>query len=284
MAAGSNAPTSSEYIIHHLAHLNTSGKPQTDIVDFSIVNIDTVVYSVLLAILAGWLMRRAARLVSSGVPNRFVGAIESLVEFVREQANSIVRGDISAIGPLALTAFVWVIFMNAMDLLPVDLLPRLGELVGIHYMRVVPSADLNATLAMSFVVICTMIYYGIKIKHPGGFVHELVSAPFGTSKNPLFALILGVLNFGMQIIEYLARFVSLGMRLFGNMFAGELVFMLIALMGGAFALSLGGILLGAGHIIFGAAWAIFHILIVLLQGFIFMMLTLVYMGQAHEGH
>lgn len=284
MAAGAIAPTSSEYIVHHLGHLNTSGHPQTSIIDFSVINIDTVFYSVVLAVLAAWFMRSAAKKVSTGVPSRFVGAVESLIEFVREQANSIVRGDISAIGPLALTSFVWITFMNAMDLLPVDLLPRIGELFGIHYMRVVPSADLNATLAMSLTVICAMIYYGVKIKHPGGFAHELVSAPFGTSRNPIFALILGVLNLGMQIIEYLARFVSLGMRLFGNMFAGELVFMLIALMGGAFAASYSGVLLGAGHILFGTAWAIFHILIVLLQAFIFMMLTLVYMGQAHEGH
>jgi F-type H+-transporting ATPase subunit a len=285
MAAGSNAPTSSEYIVHHLGHLNTSGKPQTNIVDFSIVNIDTVFWSVLLAVLAGWMMYSAAKKVGSGVPGRFVGAIESLVEFVHEQARSIVHGDVRHIAPLALTAFVWIIFMNAMDLVPLDVLPWIGEHVfGLHYMRVVPTADLNATMAMSLVVISATLYYGIKIKHPGGFLRELVSAPFGTSKNPIGALILGVLNLGMQFIEYLARLVSLGMRLFGNMFAGELVFMLIALMGGAFSLSLGGLLLGAGHVVFGAAWAIFHILIVLLQGFIFMMLTLVYMGQAHEGH
>jgi F-type H+-transporting ATPase subunit a len=278
------APTPSEYIVHHLAHLNTSGKAQENIVDFSIVNIDTVVYSVLLAILAGWLMRRAAVQISTGAPNRFVGAIESLIEFVHEQARSIVKGDLTYIAPLALTAFVWIVFMNAMDLLPVDLLPRLGELVGIHYMRVVPSADLNATLAMSLVVLLATLYYGIKVKGGGGFTHELFVAPFGTSKNPIGAVILGIVNFAMQLIEYVAKTVSLGMRLFGNMFAGELVFMLIALMGGAFALSLGGLLLGLGHILAGSAWAIFHIMIVLLQGFIFMMLTLVYIGQAHEHH
>jgi F-type H+-transporting ATPase subunit a len=171
-----------------------------------------------------------------------------------------------------------------MDLIPLDLLPRIGELFGIHYMRVVPTADLNATMAMSLVVLFSTLYYGIKVKSFGGFTHELFVAPFGTSKNPIFAAILGVVNFAMQIIEYLAKTVSLGMRLFGNMFAGELVFMLIALMGGAFAFTVGGFLLGAGHIIAGSAWAIFHIMIVLLQGFIFMMLTLVYIGQAHEHH
>ncbi len=281
----SESPTSSEYIVHHLAHLNTSGHAQKNIVDFSIVNIDTVFYSALLGGLMAWALYRVAQTIKAGeVPNRFVGAVESLIEFVHEQARSIVHGDIRYIAPLALTAFLWIILMNAMDLLPVDLLPRLGELVGIHYMRVVPTADLNATMAMSVMVLGSSIYYGIKIKKPGGFVHELFTAPFGTSKNPLLAAVLGVINLVMQLIEYLAKTVSLGMRLFGNMFAGELVFMLIALLGGAFAFSLGGFLLGAGHIVAGTMWAIFHILIVLLQGFIFMMLTLVYIGQAHEAH
>ena len=194
------------------------------------------------------------------------------------------HGDIRYIAPLALVSFLWIVLMNVMDLLPVDLLPRLGELVGIPYMRVVPTADLNAPLAMSIMVLGSSIYYGIKIKSPAGFTKELFTAPFGTSSNPLFAIPLGIVNFAMQIIEYLAKTVSLGMRLFGNMFAGELVFMLIALLGGAFAWSMAGMLLGFGHILAGTAWAIFHILIVLLQGFIFMMLTLVYIGQAHDAH
>jgi F-type H+-transporting ATPase subunit a len=174
--------------------------------------------------------------------------------------------------------------MNALDLLPLDLLPELGLAIGVDYMRIVPTADLNATLAMSITVLSASIYYGIKIKHPGGFFHELFTAPFGTSKNPLFALILGVINLALQLVEYAAKTISLGMRLFGNMFAGELVFMLIALMGTAFSLSLGGLLLAFGHILAGSAWAIFHILIITLQAFIFMMLTLVYLGQAHEAH
>ena len=273
MAAGSNAPTASEYIVHHLAHLNSSGAAQKKIVDFSIINIDTVVYSVLLAILAGWIMRAAANRVTSGVPGRFVGAIESLIDFVHMQAKSIVHGDVRNIAPLALTAFVWIVFMNAMDLLPVDLLPRIGELFGIHYMRVVPSADLNATMAMSIVILGASIYYGIKIKHPGGFLAELFSAPFGKG------IVLAPLNFVLQIIEYAAKTVSLGMRLFGNMFAGELVFMLIALLGATATWWGFGL-----HFLTGLGWAIFHILIVVLQGFIFMMLTLVYIGQAHEGH
>ena len=282
--AVNHAPSSSEYIQHHLAHLNSSGKPQTNIVDFSIINYDTVIFSVLLAIAAAWMMRTAAMAIAEGRGGRLAHGIEAFVEFVYDQARSIVKGDISYIAPLALTSFVWIAFMNAMDLLPLDLLPRIGELFGIHYMRIVPTADLNATLAMSLVVLCSCLYYGIKVKHVGGFVHELFTAPFGTSKNPIFAIILGVINFLMQIIEYVAKTASHGIRLFGNMYAGELVFMLIALMGGALAASVGGVLLGVGHLVAGTGWAIFHILIVLLQAFIFMMLTLVYIGQAHEGH
>ncbi|HWS75659.1 MAG TPA: F0F1 ATP synthase subunit A [Quisquiliibacterium sp.] len=274
MAAGSSAPTPTEYIVHHLAHLNSSGAAQKKIVDFSIVNYDTVFWSVLMAVLTGWMLYAAARRVSSGVPSgRFVGAIESLVDFVHEQARSIVHGDVRMIAPLALTAFVWIFFMNAIDLIPVDLPGYLGGFLGLHYMRAVPTADLNGTLAMSLVVLGASIYYGIKIKHPGGFVKELFSAPFGKG------IVLAPFNFLIQIIEYAAKTVSLGMRLFGNMFAGELVFMLIALLGATATWWGFGL-----HFLTGLGWAIFHILIITLQAFIFMMLTLVYIGQAHEGH
>ena len=279
--AAEHGPTASQYIVHHLTHLNSSGEKQARIVDFTLINVDTVVFSVLLALLAAWMLRAAASRVTAGVPGRFVGAIESLVEFVHTQARSIVHGDISYIAPLALTAFVWIAFMNTMDLLPLDVLPRLWEQyyeMSGHdphhaYLRIVPSADLNATMAMSIVVLCASIYYGIKIKHPGGFVKELFSAPFGKG------LVLAPLNFALQIIEYAAKTVSLGMRLFGNMFAGELVFMLIALLGATATWWGFGL-----HFLTGLGWAIFHILIVVLQAFIFMMLTLVYIGQAHEGH
>ena len=274
MAAGSNAPTATEYIVHHLAHLNSSGHAQKKIVDFSIVNYDTVFWSVLMAVLTGWLLYAAARKVQSGVPSgRFVGAIESVVDFVHEQARSIVHGDVRMIAPLALTAFIWIFFMNAIDLIPVDLPGYIGQFFGLHYMRAVPTADLNGTLSLSLVVLGASIYYGIKIKHPGGFVKELFSAPFGKG------LVLAPFNFLIQIIEYAAKTVSLGMRLFGNMFAGELVFMLIALLGATATWWGFGL-----HFLTGLGWAIFHILIIPLQAFIFMMLTLVYIGQAHEGH
>ena len=281
---GSHGPANaSEYIVHHLGHFNTSGHPQEAIIDFSIVNLDTVFWSVAMAALTGFLLYRGARLITSDVPGRFVGAIESVVEFVHEQARSIVHGNVSYIAPLALTSFVWIFFMNAMDLLPVDLIPWLLGLVGISYQRVVPTADLNGSMALSLVVLGASLYYGVKIKGPGGFAHELFTAPFGAGPSSgigvIFKPVLWVVNFAMQIIEYLAKTVSLGMRLFGNMFAGELVFMLIALLG-ATATAWGFGL----HFLTGLAWAIFHILIIVLQAFIFMMLALVYVGQAHEHH
>ena len=284
MASGAGPQNATEYIVHHLTHLNTTGKAQQSIVDFSVVNIDTVFYSLLMAFLGMGMLYSAAQQVRVDAPGRFVGAMEVILDFVHTQARSIVKGDLTYVAPLALTSFVWIFLMNALDLLPLYLLPELGIAIGVDYMRIVPTADLNATLAMSITVLSASIYYGIKIKHPGGFFHELFTAPFGTSKNPVLALVLGVINFALQLVEYAAKTISLGMRLFGNMFAGELVFMLIALMGTAFSLSLGGLLLAFGHILAGSAWAIFHILIITLQAFIFMMLTLVYLGQAHEAH
>ena len=182
-----------------------------------------------------------------------------------------------AVAPLALTVFVWIFLMNAMDLLPVDLLPWFTEKLGIPYQRVVPTADLSVTMALSVTVLLICIYYNLKIKGAGGWVHELISAPFGAK------WYLAPFNLGMQLIEFVAKTVSHGMRLFGNMYAGELIFMLIALMGGAFFTAV-GIPLAIGHVIAGSAWAIFHILIITLQAFVFMMLTLVYVGQAHDAH
>lgn len=283
--ASSSAPTAGEYILHHLGHLTTTGHPQKSLADFTIVNLDSAFFSIVLAVLTGWILYKAAQGVSAdGAPGRFVGAIEALVEFVHDLAKSIVHGDVRYIAPMALVCFIWIFFMNCMDLIPVDLIPRLGELIGLKYMRVVPTADLNVPMAMSLTILGASIYFGLKIKKPGGFTKELFTAPFGTSSNPIGAIALGIANFAMQIIEYISKTVSLALRLFGNLYAGELLFMLIALLGGMFTLSLGGMLLGAGHFVAGLAWAIFHILIVTLQAFIFTMLALVYIGQAHDAH
>jgi len=216
---------------------------------------------------------------TSGGPGRMQAAVEFLVEMVDSQAKGIVHNANSRklVAPLALTVFVWIVFKNTMDLLPVDLIPWVTERMGIPYQRVVPTADLSATMALSITVLLICIYYNVKIKGAGGWMHELFTAPFGNH------FLLYPFNFMMQIIEFVAKTVSHGMRLFGNMYAGELIFMLIALMGGAFFTAV-GIPLALGHVIAGTAWAIFHILIIILQAFVFMMLTLVYVGQAHDAH
>ena len=276
-AAGSG-PTAGEYIIHHLTHLQNH--KQTAIVDFSVFNLDSIFYAVLLGVVGSFFLWRAAKSATSGVPGRFQAAVEMLVEMVDSQAKGIVHNAQSRklVSPLALTVFVWILLMNSMDFLPVDLLPKIGEMFGLHYMRVVPTADLSVTMGLSVSVLLICLFYNVKIKGFGGWVHELFSAPFG-DKFYLYPV-----NFLMQMIEFVAKTVSHGMRLFGNMYAGELIFMLIALMGGAFAFTGTGIALFLGHIIAGTVWAIFHILIVALQAFVFMMLTLVYLGQAHDAH
>lgn len=292
MSEQAHAPSASEYIVHHMQHLQNV--KQGKIVDFSIVNYDSVGIALLLGLLALCVLRAAARQASAGVPGRFQAAVEMLVELVDNQAKANIHSAESRkfIAPLGLTVFVWIFFMNFMDMLPVDLLPRIWSVIygaagnDPHqaYLRVVPTADLSTTLGLAFAVLLLRFWYSARIKGLGGWAHELVSAPFGSSKNPLLALILGAINLLMQIIEYVANTVSHGMRLFGNMYAGELVFMLIALMGGAAALSLSGVLLPLGHVIAGTLWTLFHILVITLQAFIFMMLALIYLGQAHSAH
>ncbi|MDB5764342.1 MAG: atpB [Herminiimonas sp.] len=276
--AAAHAPTASEYIVEHLTHL--SSRHQDKIIDFSIFNVDTIFWSVVIGIVGCTFMWIAARRATSGVPGRFQALVEIVVEMVEDQSKAIIHGNRSFIAPLALTVFVWVLLMNALDFLPVDWaggLNRLFELLGLHihvpHHRTVPTADLNGTLGMALGVFALMLYYNVKIKGLGGFVRELFCAPFGA--HPA----LWIPNLGLNIIEFVAKTVSLGMRLFGNMYAGELIFLLIALLGST------ATWWGFGmHVVAGSVWAIFHILIVLLQAFIFMMLTLVYVGQAHEGH
>ena len=276
--------TAGQYIIHHLEHLRN--QKQTAVADFSVYNLDSIFWAVLVGVIGCWLLYRAASKATSGVPGRFQAAVEFLVEMVDNQAKGIIHNANSRklVAPLALTVFVWTFLMNALDLLPVDLVPWLASLVGIHYQRIVPTADLSMSMGLSVSVLVLCLIYNVKIKGLGGWAHELVTAPFGTSKNPLMAVVLGIVNFAMQIIEFASKTLSHGLRLFGNMYAGELIFMLIALMGGAFAFTGTGIGLAIGHVIAGLAWAIFHILIIILQAFIFMMLALVYIGQAHDHH
>jgi F-type H+-transporting ATPase subunit a len=285
VAAG-HGPTAGEYIVHHLTFLQN--KKPANVVDFSVFNWDSLFWGIVLGVVTCFFLWKAARKATSGVPGRFQAAVEILVEMVDAQAKGIVHNATSRkfVAPLALTVFIWIFMMNAMDLLPVDLLPWIWQKIfgaAGHdpehaYMRVVPTADLSMTMGLSISVLLVCLFYNVKIKGLGGWVHELFTAPFGS--HPL----LWPFNFLMQIIEFVAKTVSHGMRLFGNMYAGELIFLLIALMGGAFSLTATGIGLAIGHIIAGSAWAIFHILIITLQAFVFMMLTLVYVGQAHDAH
>jgi len=284
--AGEHGPTAGEYIVHHLTHLQNH--KAGNVVDFSVFNFDSLFFSIALGILTCWFLWAAARKATSGVPGRFQAAVEILVEMVEAQAKGIVHNAQSRkfVAPLALTVFIWIILLNSMDLLPVDLLPAIWQWANgaaghdpeHAYLRVVPTADLSMTMGLSVAVLLLCLFYNIKIKGLGGWIHELFTAPFGA--HPL----LWPFNFAMQMIEFIAKTVSHGMRLFGNMYAGELIFLLIALMGGAWSLSATGVGLAIGHIIAGTAWSIFHILIIVLQAFVFMMLALVYLGQAHDSH
>ncbi|MDO4907051.1 F0F1 ATP synthase subunit A [Neisseria sp.] len=282
--------TAADYIKHHLQSLTslqdvTQGQGLKNIADFSFINLDAVFFAVILGVIGSFFLWRGAQKATSGVPGRFQAAVEILFEFVDDMCKSIVHNEQSrkSVAPLGLTLFVWIFLMNAMDLLPVDLLPLGWQAVtGEHHalLRVVPTADLNITLALAIGVLLICLYYNVKIKGFGGWVHEMFTAPFGPWLAPV--------NFILNIVEFLSKTISHGMRLFGNMYAGELVFLLIALLGGAWAVS-GSVgvmdpVMFVFHILAGMVWAIFHILVITLQAFIFMALAFVYIGQAHDAH
>ena len=271
------AGSSTEYIPHHLTHLKVGE-------GFWAFHADTLIMTAILGVAFLWIFGAAARKATPGVPGRFQAFIELVVEFVDGQIKEVFHGDRSFLAPLALTIFVLVIFMNTMDLIPIDIPGMIAGSAGAHYWRVLPTADANTTFAMSLTVLVLVVAYSFKAKGVGGYVHELFAAPFGN--HPL----LWLPNFALNLVELLAKPVSLAMRLFGNMYAGELVFMLIALLGFAWAGALhDGNILGfalgfLGQVLMTTAWGIFHILIILLQAFIFMVLTIVYISMAHEHH
>lgn len=303
MAGG--AYTTESYVDHHLTNLKygelPAGTPdchggfletaawkladceaQVEAMPFWSFNVDTILFSVLAAIIIFLFFLFVARIATSGIPGRLQSAVEFLVDMVNTEAKNSVHGDIRFIAPVALVIFAWIALMNAFDFLPVDLLDRLmywtGASESIHFGRLVPTADLNAPLGIAVGVLILCFFYSFKIKGVSGFVKEWFTAPFGSFP------ILWPINFVMNIIEYSARTVSLAMRLFGNMFAGEILFLLIATLGAKAALTGLGVASIAGHVVMGSLWAIFHILIVFLQAYIFMMLTLAYLGLAHEDH
>ncbi|MBK6597031.1 MAG: F0F1 ATP synthase subunit A [Proteobacteria bacterium] len=263
--------TPTAYIVHHLKHLQVGE-------GFWTWHVDTLFMSTLLAIVTALFLYAGARKASAGVPSRFVSFIEMIYEFVDGQVADVYHGNRAFLVAVALSLFTWIIAMNAMDLIPLDAPGYIAALFGAEYWRVLPTADLNGTIAMAIVILFLIIGAAIRAKGLKGYAHEWITAPFGG--NPL----LWIPNFALNVVELLAKPVSLSMRLFGNMYAGELLFMLIALLGMAAALSLGGSLLFLGQLIAGAAWAIFHVLIILLQAYIFMVLPIVYIAMAEEHH
>ena len=255
--SASGTPTSSEYIVHHLTPLSVGE-------GFWTFHLDTLLVSALLGVFFVWLFRKTAISATSGVPGGLQNFTEIMVEFVDSQVKDSFHGRNPLIAPLALTIFVWVFLWNFMDLIPVDLIPAIAAAFGIPYFKAVPSTDVNATFALSLSVMFLVYYYSIKVKGGKGFAKEVMFHPFGKWFIPF--------NVMLRIVEDIAKPISLALRLFGNLYAGELIFILIALLPWWM------------QFLLGWPWAVFHLLIITLQAFIFMVLTIVYLSMAHEDH
>ena len=282
--AAEETTSANEYILHHLTFL--SNKEPKGIVDFSVIHWDTVFFSVALALLFGGSFYFAARTAKAGIPGKFQNFVELVVEFVDTQVKDSFHGTNTLLAPLALTIFCWVLLFNAMDILPVDLLPWAAHGVGIEHLKVVPTTDLNTTFAMALTVFVLIIYYSIKMKGLGGFIGELTMQPF-VSKNIVLKVLLIPVNLLLEIVPFLARPISLSLRLYGNLFAGEMIFLLLAALTlhGVHQLSgVGGWALLVAQFVLAFAWAVFHLLVITLQAFIFMVLTIVYLSMAQEHH
>ncbi len=244
---------------------------------FMSINVDTMFWSILLGGLFFYFFKKVADKVTAGIPNGSQNFAEMLVEFIDDSVRGSFTGRNPMVAPLALTIFVWIFLQNLMDLVPVDVIPMLAGLLGIHFMKVVPSTDPNATFGMAIGVFALTLYYSIKVKGVGGFVGELTLQPFA-SKNPIVKLLFIPINFILEFVSLIAKPISLALRLFGNMYAGEMIFILIAIMYNA------GVVMGLFGGVLQLGWALFHILIITLQAFIFMTLTIVYMDMAHNEH
>ena len=288
MMSGSETLTSGEYIKHHLTNLTFGQFPdghwgiahsaeQAKEMGFWAIHLDSMFWSLGLAALFGWFFMKVAKQATAGVPGGLQNFVELMIDFVNDSVRGSFSGKNDMVAPLALTIFAWVFLMNLMDLVPVDLIPWLSGLIGIHHMKVVPSTDPNITFALAIGVFMLILYYSIKIKGVGGFVGELTGMPFET-KNPLLKPFFTVINLVLEGVNLIAKPVSLSLRLFGNMYAGEMIFILIAVMYSA------GWAIGSFGGVLQLGWAIFHILIITLQAFIFMTLTIVYLDMAHSEH
>jgi len=275
------ALTSAEYIKHHLQNLTFGQHPdgtwgiahgvdEAKEMGFWALHLDTLGFSIGLGVLFLYIFHRAAKQATADVPSGLQNFAEWIVEFIEDTVKGSFSGRNPLVAPLAFTIFIWILLMNIMDLIAVDFLPHLAQMVGIPYLRVVATADPNATLGMAFGVFFLILYYSFKIKGPGGFFGELAFQPFGKLGMPVNLLLEGV--------NLIAKPISLALRLFGNMYAGEMIFILIAIMYS------GGLVLGTFGGLLQIGWAIFHILIITLQAFIFMTLTIVYLDMAHQEH
>ncbi len=278
---------SASYIQHHLGYLELDLKTMQvgpDAHGFWVLNLDSVLFSVALGVLFIAMFWPMARRATSGVPGRFQTFIELCLEFVDAQVRDVFHHESKFVAPMALLLGVWVMFMNIMDLLPIDLLPGLGAAAGLDYLRVVPSADWNITLGMSLTVLVLAIGYGFYCKGLKGMGAEAFMHPF-TANNIVVKILLMPLNFVLKVVEELSKPLSLGLRLFGNMYAGEVIFILMAAMTLNYhAASVGSNVMFAAQVLLALGWAIFHILIISLQAYIFMILTVVYMSMAADSH
>ena len=282
------ALTTTGYIKHHLQNLTfgqhpdgswglAHGAAEAREMGFWAIHLDTMFWSVFLGALFLWVFRKAAVKATAETPSGFLNFVEWVIEFVDENVRSTFSHKNDLVAPLALTLFVWVLLMNTMDLVPVDWIPQIAHLLGIEYMKVVPTTDPNATFGMSLGVFVLTLFYSIKVKGIGGFAAELTMQPF-QANSPILKILFIPVNFFLEFVSLISKPVSLSLRLFGNLFAGEMIFILIALLfsGGVVFALVGGVVQWA--------WAVFHILIVLLQAFIFMVLTIVYLEMAHSHH
>ena len=273
--------TSSEYIQHHLKQLTLNLQTWTIGSDdgFWVINLSTVFFSVVLGAAFLLLFWWGGRKATSDVPGKLQNFIEMMMDFATSQVKDCFHGKSNVIAPMALTIFIWVFLMNFMDILPVDLLPWAAKLMGIPYLRVVPTTDLNMTFALSISVFILIVFYSIKIKGSKSFIKELTMQPFN---HPVMI----PFNFLLEGVNLISKPISLALRLFGNLYAGELIFILLALLSlnlfNVFGLGAG--VLSVAHILLALIWSIFHILVITLQSFIFMVLTIVYLSLAHEDH
>jgi F-type H+-transporting ATPase subunit a len=282
--AAEQPATANEYILHHLTFLQN--KDPKGIFDLSVIHWDSVFFSVALAILFAGSFYLAARKSNAGVPGKFQNFVELIVEFIDTQVKDSFHGTNKLLAPLALTIFCWVFLFNAMDVLPVDLLPAIGHGLGFEHLKVVPSTDLNITFALSLSVFILIIYYSIKMKGLGGFLAEFTLQPF-SAKNPVMKVLLIPANLVLEVVPFIARPISLSLRLYGNLFAGEMIFLLLAVLslkGVEQLATASGWALIFAQFVLALAWAIFHLLVITLQAFIFMVLTVVYLAMAHEHH